>query len=122
MLLGHDLRPTSSISAIHLNGLATLDIEQHDGSLLTGNFCRVYHAPFGPDAGWINLSRRCDDDAVMPYLLRPAVGNRSWSRYQSCYSLAIKIWTARMSEFPERSRRPQTPEPPFWQAGLVVLR
>jgi Protein of unknown function (DUF2934) len=42
---------------------------EYDGSLLTGSFCRVYFAPSAAEAGWINLSRRVDDEAAMPYML-----------------------------------------------------
>ena len=42
---------------------------EYDGSLFAGTFCRVYSARFAPEACWINLSRRIDDEAAMPYLL-----------------------------------------------------
>jgi hypothetical protein len=94
---------------------------EFDGSLFTGSFWRVYSARFAPKASWINLSRRVDDEAAMPYLL-VFVGWRGivlqipiplCTRDQDLDGKDVRV--------PERSPA-SAREPHFQQAAMLVLR
>jgi Protein of unknown function (DUF2934) len=95
---------------------------EYDGSLLTGSFCRVYYlAPYAAEAGWINLSRRIDDEAAMPYVLLFA----GWGGIvlQVPIPLCIRDQDLDGKDIRILERSPASGrEPHFQQAGLVVLR
>jgi hypothetical protein len=103
-----------------LDWISNPDFE-YDGSLLSESFCRVYRAPFAPDAGWINLSRRCDDDAVMPYLLLFVCWQQVVVQVPIPLCIRDQDLDGKDVRIPERAPASDS-EPPFWQAGLVVLR
>jgi hypothetical protein len=94
---------------------------EYDGNVLTGSFCRVYFVPSLSGAGWINLSRRVDDEAAMPYLL-VFVG---WRRIVIQVPIPLCIRDQDLDgkdvRVPERSPA-LGPVPEFQQTGLVVVR
>jgi hypothetical protein len=94
---------------------------EYDGGLLTGNFCRVYFAPFAEDAGWINLSRRVDDEAAMPYVLLFAGWRGIVLQVPIPLCIRDQDLDGKDVRIPERSPASGR-EPHFQQAGLVVLR
>ena len=103
-----------------LDWISNPDFE-YDGSLLSESFCRVYRAPFAPDAGWINLSRRCDDEAAMPYLLLFVCWQHVVVQVPVPLCIRDQDLDGKDVRIPERAPASDS-EPPFWQAGLVVLR
>jgi hypothetical protein len=94
---------------------------EYDRSLLTGSFCRVYFAPVASEAGWINLSRRVDDDAAMPYMLLFAGSRRFVLQVPIPLCMRDQDLDGKDVRIPERSPASGR-EPHFRQAGLVVLR
>jgi len=96
------------------------DIE-YDGKLLTGGFCRVYFATVAPEAGWINLSRRIDDDAAMPYVLCFAGWRGIVLQVPIPLCIRDQDLDGKDVRIPERSPA-SCSGPHFEQAGLVVFR
>jgi hypothetical protein len=94
---------------------------EYDGGLLTGSFCRVYFAPFASEAGWINLSRRVDDAAAMPYLLLFAGWRGIVLQVPIPLCMRDQDLDGKDVRIPERSPASGR-EPHFRQTGLVVVR
>jgi Protein of unknown function (DUF2934) len=94
---------------------------EFDGSLLTGSFCRVYVVPLGAEAGWINLSRRVDDETAMPYVLFFAGWRGIVLQVPIPLCIRDQDLDGKDVRIPERSLA-WGRELHFRQAGLVVLR